>query len=454
MQLGDQQRGVASAPACAALLARIACAPPMRRSPLAILFVTVFLDLLGFGIVIPFLAYYVESFGSGAATVGLMMSSFSLAQFVFAPLWGSLSDRIGRRPVLLIGLLGSVVGYALFGFAASVAWLFASRILAGIAGASIPTAQAYIADSTTLENRAKGMGIIGAAFGLGFVLGPAAGGLLSGAAAPIARFLGGPLGALFLKNPYALPSLAAAALALINLIAAFFLLPESLTPELRERARHHRPGRFQNLRDGLTGEVGLYIAAFAVFILAHSMMEATATLLVQERLHVPQAPEAQAKLVRDIGWLFALVGVVSAFGQGFLVGRLTRIFGERKLLVAGLAISGLALGAIPSFATLGWSGILPCFGLLAFGSALASPSVNSLISRAAPPDRQGAVLGAAQSAGSLARVFGPSGGGALFQHLFPAAPYLTAGALTLGAMALALFAPPPRDYAPKPQPIE
>ncbi len=420
----------------------------MRRSPLAILFVTVFLDLIGFGIVIPFLAYYVESFGAGAATVGLMMSSFSAAQFLFAPLWGTLSDRVGRRPILLLSLAGSVIGFGIFGFARSVAWLFAARILSGVAGASIPTAQAYIADCTTAENRAKGMGIIGAAFGLGFVLGPAAGGLLSGEAIPIAHALGGPLGELFLKNPYALPSLAAAALALINLVAAFFLLPESLTPELREqaRARAHKPGRFQLLREGFTGAVGLYIAAFTIFILAHSMMESTATLLVQERLQVPHTPEAQARLVKDIGWLFALVGVVSALGQGVLVGRLTRVFGERKLLVAGLCLSGIALAIVPAFAT--WSWILPCFGLLAFGSALASPSVNSLISRAAPPDRQGAVLGAAQSAGSLARVFGPWSGGALFQAVFPAAPYLTAGALTLGAMALAALAPPPRDHTP------
>jgi DHA1 family tetracycline resistance protein-like MFS transporter len=218
----------------------------MRRSPLAILFVTVFLDLLGFGIVIPFLAYYVESFGAGAGVVGALMSMFSLAQFIFAPLWGSASDRVGRRPILLIGLAGSVLGYAMFGFAASLAWLFAARILAGIAGATIPTAQAYIADSTTPENRAKGMGMIGAAFGLGFILGPALGGLLARVALPLANTLGqGGFANLLRGNPYALPSFAAAALAAVNLVAAIFLLPESLSPELRQRAIANRIGRLE-----------------------------------------------------------------------------------------------------------------------------------------------------------------------------------------------------------------
>jgi len=412
----------------------------MRRSPLAILFVTVFLDLLGFGIVIPFLAYYVESFGAGAGLVGALMSMFSLAQFIFAPLWGSASDRVGRRPILLIGLAGSVLGYTMFGFAASLVWLFAARILAGIAGATIPTAQAYIADSTTPENRAKGMGMIGAAFGLGFILGPALGGLLSRVALPLANRLGdGAFANLLRSNPYALPSFAAAALAAVNFLAAIFLLPESLSPELRQRAIANRIGRLEAVKTGLTGEVGIYVAGFALFVIGHSMMEATATLLIELRLHVENTPEAHAKLVGDIGWLFALVGVVSTVMQGALTGRLSKRFGERALLIAGLFISSCALLLIPIGAQLGrWSTILPTFGLLAVGAGLTSPSVNSLISRSAPPDRQGATLGVAQSAGSLARVVGPLLGGVLFQRVTPGMPYWSAASLT--ALALLLIA--------------
>jgi len=417
----------------------------LRRSPLAILFVTVFLDLLGFGIVIPFLAYYVESFGARASTVGLLMSTFSLAQFLFAPFWGRVSDRVGRRPILLLGLAGSVAGYLLFGFAASLAWLFAARILAGIAGATIPTAQAYIADSTTPQNRAKGMGLIGAAFGLGFILGPAIGGILAGEALRLSHALGdGAFARLLRDNPYALPSFAAAALAGINFIAAIFLLPESLSPELRAQASH-RLGRLESLRTGLTGEVGLYVASFALFIIGHSMMESTATLLVEVRLAIGPSAEAHAKLVRDIGWLFALVGVVSAAVQGGLVGRLSKKHGERALLLVGLSCATVALALMPLAHA--WGTLLPVFGLLAFGGGLTTPSVNSLISRSAPPDRQGATLGVAQSAGSLSRVIGPMLGGALFQSIAPGAPYWTAALLTGAGFVIILLAPHPKLHA-------
>ena len=185
---------------------------------LPILFVTVFIDLVGFGIIIPFLAYYVESFGARAAVVGLLMSSYSLAQFLFAPVWGRLSDRIGRRPILLLGLTGSVVGFTLFGLAGTLWLLFVGRVLMGIFGATIPTAQAAVADVTAPQDRARGMGLIGAAIGLGFILGPALGGLLSNLSGVLRL-------SLFERNPYALPCLASAALAALNLIAAAAFRP-------------------------------------------------------------------------------------------------------------------------------------------------------------------------------------------------------------------------------------
>src|SRR4249920_957571 len=183
----------------------------MKRSPLLIIFFTVFIDLVGFGIVLPLLPFYAENFGATALLVGLLSTSFSLMQFLFAPIWGRLSDRTGRRPIILFGLLGSAVSYLIFGLAGSLTVLFLSRIFAGIAGANISTAQAYIADSTPPEGRAKGMGLIGAAYGLGFIFGPAIGGILS-------------------QFGYGVPAFFASGLALCNCVAAYFLLPESLNP--------------------------------------------------------------------------------------------------------------------------------------------------------------------------------------------------------------------------------
>src|SRR5438477_8996428 len=215
------------------------------RAPMhAVLFITVFLDLVGFGIIIPFLAYYVESFGARAAVVGLLMSSYSLAQFVFAPVWGRVADRVGRRPILLLGLLGSVAGYTLFGLAGTLSLLFVGRILMGIFGATIPTAQAAVADVTRPEDRARGMGLIGAAIGLGFILGPALGGVLSN----LSGVIHAPL---FDRNPYALPCLASAALAALNLIAAAFFLPESLARERRGAGAGERYSRIGLLSRGL-----------------------------------------------------------------------------------------------------------------------------------------------------------------------------------------------------------
>src|SRR3989440_12277974 len=215
------------------------------RLVLPILFVTVFLDLVGFGIIIPFLAYHVESFGARAAVVGLLMSSYSLAQFLFAPVWGRLSDRIGRRPILLLGLSGSVVGFTLFGLAGTLWLLFVGRVLMGIFGATIPTAQAAVADVTAPQDRARGMGLIGAAIGLGFILGPALGGVLSNLSTVIRL-------PLFEGNPYALPCLASAALAACNLIAAAVFLPEALPRERRDTHLAERVSRFELLSRGLT----------------------------------------------------------------------------------------------------------------------------------------------------------------------------------------------------------
>jgi MFS family permease len=392
---------------------------------LPILFVTVFIDLVGFGIIIPFLAYYVESFGARAAVVGLLMSSYSLAQFLFAPVWGRVSDRVGRRPILLLGLLGSVAGYTLFAVAGTLSLLFVGRVVMGIFGATIPTAQAAVADVTRPEDRARGMGLIGAAIGLGFILGPALGGVLSN----FSGILGVPL---FQQNPYALPCLASAALAALNLVAAAFFLPESLPPERRGTRTGERFSRVDQLSRSLTDpRLRLLVMVYFLFMLGFTMMEATLTLFIERRIGAGD----HAQLVRRVGYLFGFIGIIQVGLQGGLVGRLARMFGERNLLIAGCSITALSLAALPAVAS--WTGIYGCSFGLACGHGLSQPSVASLISRAAPPETQGGTLGISQSAASLARVVGPAVGGALFQQVAPGAPYLVAAGLSLAAVICA-----------------
>jgi MFS family permease len=401
---------------------------------LPILFVTVFIDLVGFGIIIPFLAYYVESFGARAATVGLLMSSYSLAQFVFAPVWGRVSDRVGRRPILLVGLLGSVAGYTLFGLAGTLGLLFVGRILMGIFGATIPTAQAAVADVTAPEDRARGMGLIGAAIGLGFILGPALGGVLSNLSSVIRL-------PLFEKNPYALPCLASAVLAACNLVAAAFFLPESLSRE-RRGTTGARLSRIELLSRGFSDpRLRLLVLVYFLFMLGFTMMEATLTLFIERRI----GARDHAELVRRVGYLFGFIGVIQVALQGGLVGRLARAFGERRLLIAGCALTALALATLPVAAS--WSGIYACAFGLACGHGLSQPSVASLISRAAAADMQGGALGVSQSAASLARVLGPAMGGALFQQVAPGAPYVVAAGLSLAAVVCASRGPRLGGYA-------
>jgi len=389
---------------------------------LPILFVTVFIDLVGFGIIIPFLAYYVESFGARAAVVGLLMSSYSLAQFVFAPIWGRVSDRVGRRPILLLGLLGSVAGYTLFALAGTLSLLFVGRILMGIFGATIPTAQAAVADVTAPEDRARGMGLIGAAIGLGFILGPALGGVLSN----LSHVIDLPL---FQRNPYSLPCLASAALAALNLIAAAFVLPESLPHERRGTGTGERLSRIDLLTRGLTDpRLRLLVLVYFLFMLGFTMMEATLTLFIERRI----GGGDHRLLVRRVGYLFGFIGLIQVALQGGLVGRLARAFGERKLLVAGCLVTAISLAALPAVAS--WTGIYGCSFGLACGLGLSQPAVVSLISRASPPDSQGGALGISQAAASLARVVGPAVGGLLFEQIAPGAPYLVAAGLSLAAV--------------------
>jgi DHA1 family tetracycline resistance protein-like MFS transporter len=377
-------------------------------SPLLVIFITVFIDLLGFGIIIPLLPFYAEHFGASALLVGLLSTSFSLAQFVFAPFWGRLSDRIGRRPVILIGLLGSCLSYAFFALATSLPMLFLARTLAGIAGANIPTAQAFIADSTTADRRARGMGLIGAAFGLGFMFGPAIGGFLS-------------------HWGYAAPAWFASAISLANFVAALLLLPESRPGHLRDTIR---PARLEVIRRALARpQLPLVLLVYFIVLTSFASFEAMFALYSERRFGFSAA---------TIGYMFAWVGVVLATVQGLLVGRVVKAIGERRLVPLAVFVIAAALGSVPFAPSV--PVLAAVCGLLAFGMGFNSPSLLSAISQLADPRDQGSTLGVSQSLGSLARIIGPMWGGWVFDQFGIRYPFFTAAALMLLAALLSVVA--------------
>jgi len=356
----------------------------MKRSPLLVIFITVFIDLVGFGIVIPVLPYYAEgtSFGATPSQVGLLFASYSVMQLVFAPVLGRLSDKHGRRPVLLVSLLGTALGFLILGFANTLWMLFAGRILDGISGGNISTAQAYIADVTTKENRAKGMGLIGAAFGLGFVFGPAIGGILS-------------------RWGINVPFLFAGGLALANAVLLYFALPETVTPDHPARVSAASGRSWQQLFAAFRSPaLASVLTIYFLGIVAFSMMTASFSLFMMFRLGYDAFHN---------GWIFAFVGVISATIQGGLIGRLVKTFGEPRLVITGAILFTISLVIVPF--------VKPSTGLLtillvglttSIGQALSAPTLSSLASKSASAAEQGSVLGVMQSVASLARAVGPS----------------------------------------------
>lgn len=376
------------------------------------LFLIVVVDLIGFGIIIPLLPFYGEHFQADPRTVGLLMASYSLAQFISAPIWGRMSDRAGRRPVLLLSLAGAALAYLLLAFADVLWMLFAARLLGGLMAGNISAAFAYMADVTTKENRAKGMGLIGAAFGIGFILGPAIGGILAGP---------DPMAA-----DYRSPALAAAALSLAALLLAFVRLPESLSPEIRARnANLPRARRLAQFGDALKlPGVGLLmlLGFLATFVFAGL----ETTFAMWSRRAFGWGPEQN-------GWLFAYVGLISAAIQGGLMGRLAKRFGERALIAQGAAALAIGIGAIP-FCIQVWQLYL-AMAVAAYGFSVINPAFNSLISQKTPDTDQGGVMGVTRSVTTLARVVGPAWAGLLFAWLGRDWPYFS-GALVMAAVLL------------------
>ena len=375
------------------------------------LFLTVFVDLIGFGIIVPFLPFFAESLQAPPDQVTLLMTAFSLAQFVAAPLWGRLSDRIGRKPVLAVTLFGLAVAYVWLAFAHSLVELFAARVFAGLMAGNIAVAQAAAADLSTPAERPKAMGMIGAAFGLGFLVGPALGGLLADVKVG--------------SSAIAAPAFAAASLSIVALVLALVLLKES-RPDIG--SADHGPGRIQSLRETFANP-GLRIFIVMAFLVPLSFAGVESTMaLWTER--------AFGWGARDNGYLFSFLGLIAVLTQGALVGRLSRIASEVTLVSigAGAAVIGFLLVAL---APIFWPAVAG-FGLIVFGVSLATPSIASLISRVSASSVQGTVMGAAHAAQALARILGPAAAGTLFVVIGPSGPYLFGGALMAMLMMLAL----------------
>ena len=374
-------------------------------SPLGIIFSTVLIDLIGFGIVIPLVPLYAEKFGASVVEIGFLTAVYALMQLIFAPVLGRVSDRYGRRPVILGSLMGSAIARLMFGFAPALWVLFLARILDGISGASYAAAQAYVADITTDEDRVRGMGLIGAAFGLGFIIGPAIGGLFAAI------------------DPRA-PFIVAAAAALANFAIAWKRLPES-------RPRGSREGTQQSRWSALFRAVGSRDYGPLIWIsflggLGFVGMESVFSLFGNRRFDFG---------LTETGLVFVFIGVFAAIVQGGLVHRLTARVGEWPVLRAGLWLTAAAL-LLMSFTTELWA-LFPVLVMLAVGSGFTFPTVNAIVSQRAPDDDQGSILGVLASAGGLARLIAPIGATVLFQEVGVGSPLLIGGLLFVACGVIA-----------------
>lgn len=351
--------------------------------PILIIFLTILIDMIGFGIVIPVLPLYSLHFGASPWEIGLLFGSFSLMQLIFAPILGRWSDRIGRRPILLMSILGTAISFLVLGFANSLWMLFLGRMLDGMSGGNISTAQAYIADVTPLEKRSSAMGIIGAAFGLGFVIGPAIGGLLG-------------------HYSIQLPFFVAAGLAFINTLAILLFLPETLSEEQRKTHSAAKVPLLQTLASAKDTPLGNLMLCSLLSTMAFSLVTALFTLFTENRLHWH---------ARENGMLFAYIGILGVLIQGGLLRRIVPRTGEKPLIVLGAILLCISIAALPLNSSVAWI-VLASSGL-SIGNSLVTPMLSGLASKSADAQSQGAILGLMQSIASFGRMIGPAIGGFL-----------------------------------------
>ncbi len=377
---------------------------------IALIFIVVLIDLIGFGIIIPILPRYSEThFGANEIQIGLLIASFSFFQFLSSPILGKLSDRIGRKPVITFSLVLSSISYVIFAFAPNYWIALFSRCIGGIGGGSISAAQAYIADVTEKSERTKGMGLIGTAFGLGFVFGPFIGGMLS-------------------TFGYIVPNLSAAGFSFIALILTRIFLTESLknktqfSLKLKDLTFSFETTRFNKAFSNVY--VGKFLLIFFLITFSIANTYGVIPIFAYRYLHFTD---------REIGYIYAVIGIIGVIFQGYLIGILTRQFGEKIILLAGMTLMSVGLLFIPLTVKLYlmmWFFVI----LISIGLALINPTILSLISKLTSPFEQGEVLGVNQSMGSLGRVIGPLWGGVAFNTFGYGYPFWTAGIFTLIAL--------------------
>ena len=390
-----------------------------HKKTLLVAFVTIFLDLIGFGIIIPVQPFFAQMLGASPASVTLLGASYSLMQFLFAPFWGRLSDKYGRRPIILIGVSSSVVGYLIFGLAESLVILFAARMLSGFGNANIAAAQAIIADITTKENRAKGMGIIGAAFGLGFIFGPAIGGIAGQSGPQYPAFIAAGLGAL-------------------NLVLAWFLLPET---RKETTTTHARRGLFSLKAVFEHGpKLGALFAVTLITILAFAIMEQIVGLYIEKAWVDPSlsSEEGIRRATELTAYFLVAVGVMATLVQGGLIGRLSKRFSNYKIVVFSLLTIIVGLVLAPTMLNAQSMTLLLLSGVLfALGMGLFSPSSIAFVSNNTNEENQGELLGLNQSMAALGRVLGPAVAGSLFVA-DASLPFYVAAILTAVAAVIAI----------------
>jgi len=384
------------------------------KSPLFLMALTIFIDFAGFGLIIPLLPFWAEHLGANPVGVGLILTVYALAQLIFTPVLGSLSDRYGRRPVIIASLLIEAIAFALTALSGSLLMLLIARFIGGVGASNIGSAQAVVSDTTTPEKRARGMGMIGAAIGLGFVVGPAVGGLLA-------------------PHGLAVPFWVALGVALVNMLLVAIFLPE--TRKRQERA--HEPRKSRNVM--LAGwrlalrspAVARLVAINLLFTIAFTAMETVFPLFTQHTFGWGAAQN---------GYIFTYVGFVIVIMQGGLVGPLVKRFGEKGVMIAGLALLAVGLALLP------WSTqsgvLLVALGILSAGDGAATPTISTLLSFASPEETQGETLGMAQGVGGLGRIIGPLFAGSVFAYGGPGVPFLVGAALIVAAVIVALPALP------------
>jgi len=403
----------------------------LKKGRLFTVFLVVLIDLMGFGIVLPLLPFYASEFNASPVMIGLLYSIFSFAQLIFSPIWGSLSDRIGRRPIMLLSTFGAVIAYIIFGLAGSLGVLLLSRLVAGVMGGNISTAQAYVADVTTPDERAKGMGMIGAAFGLGFVLGPAmAAGLIHPGFHEWIASLGIGNAAVWLEaNKYALPGFFAAFLSFCSFLLVWLKLEETVDKKSTQASTAPKrfgvftPGFWKSLSAGKENANPFFgILLFAAFLLSFGQASLYSAFPLFCDSQLGMSPE-------QVGIQFFYIGLIAVIVQGGLIRPLTKWFAEEKVFLAGNFFMTAGMGLLAFSGTV--SMLTLFLAIMAFGHSLNLPTMNSLISKEADPGSVGAMMGTAQGLSGLGRTIGPTWGGLLF-GISPYLPfYLTALVLTI-----------------------